>query len=178
MPLYGNPNLTGIERFFDPDEIIVTKTDLSGKITYGNRTFYRMAALTEKDALGQQHNIIRHPKMPRAVFKLLWDTLEAGEEIFAYVLNRAITGDEYWVFAHVTPSRDASGAIAGYHSNRRVPDRRILDEHIVPMYAQLLEMEKAADSPSAGMDAAYRAVVDLLTEKKTGFNELMFALAA
>ncbi|MDX1737826.1 MAG: PAS domain-containing protein [Alphaproteobacteria bacterium] len=174
--LYGNPNLTGVERTFDANEIIVTKTDLTGKITYGNNTFYKMAGCTEKDALGVQHNLIRHPEMPRAVFKLLWDTLAAGQEIFAYVNNRSLNGDNYWVLAHVTPSFDVSGNIISYHSSRRKPDRRLIDEKIVPLYKDLLAIEKAAASPKEGMNEAVNTVVKLLEDSKMNFNQLMFSL--
>lgn len=176
MELYGNPELTGVEKTFSEDEIIVSKTDLTGKITYGNRTFYRMAGFDEKECLDIQHNLIRHPEMPRAVFKLLWDTLKSGKEIFAYVLNRSKNGDQYWVFAHVTPSYDASNTMVGYHSNRRVPNRQVVDQHIVPLYKTLMQVEKSAPSPSAGLESSFQAVVDLLKENKVGFNEFMFSL--
>src|SRR5689334_2578922 len=94
---------TGVERTFGADEIIVTKTDPRGVITYANEVFLRVSALTEAEAAGQPHSIIRHPDMPRAVFKLLWDTLGERQEIFAYVKNLAADGAHYWVFAHVTP---------------------------------------------------------------------------
>ncbi len=176
MALYGNPQVTGVEKTFGEDEIIVSKTDLTGKITYGNRTFYRLAGLEEKDCIGVQHNLIRHPHMPRAVFELLWTTLKEGKEIFAYVMNRSDNGDHYWVFAHVTPSRDAGGNIVGYHSNRRVPNRAVLNEHIIPLYKNLLTMEQSASSPKDGLAASFQAVVDLCEENKMGFNEFMFSL--
>lgn len=176
MALYGNSNITGVEKTFDPDEIIVSKTDLTGKITYGNRTFYRMAGLTEKKCLGIQHNLIRHPNMPRAVFELLWNTLKDGKEIFAYVLNRSDDGGHYWVFAHVTPSYDNSGNVIGYHSNRRVPNRQVLDTHIIPLYDKLLKVEKSAPDPKSGLKASYQAVLDLISENKMGFNQFMFSL--
>ena len=113
---------TGVERSFDPGQFIVSKTDRKGVITYANQTFCDVARYTEAEVVGQPHNLIRHPDMPRCVFKLLWDTVEAGEEIFAYVVNLAADGAHYWVFAHVTPTRDRSGAVVGFHSNRRVPD--------------------------------------------------------
>ena len=176
MGLYGNPQLTGVERTFESDEVIVTKTDLSGKITYGNRTFYKLAGYSEKETLGQQHNLIRHPEMPRCVFKLLWDTLTSGAEVFAYVNNRSKNGDFYWVFAHVTPSFDASGKIVGYHSNRRVPDRKVLDTHIIPLYASLLSLEKSNSSPKAGLDASFQAVLDKLKDADMSYNEFIFSL--
>ena len=174
--LYGKPSLTGIEKTFDSDEIIVTKTDLQGKITYGNRTFFKLAGYSEKDCIGSQHNIIRHPEMPRCVFKLLWDTLKSGNEIFAYVNNRSKNGDSYWVFAHVTPSFDGSGNAVGYHSNRRVPNKQVLSQHIIPLYKKLLDVEKTNSSPQAGMEAALGAVEDLLKESKVTFNQLVFSL--
>jgi PAS domain S-box-containing protein len=96
-------------------------------ITYANETFLKIAGYTEDEILGQPHNIIRHPDMPRCVFKLLWDTLEMKHEIFAYVKNMAKNGDFYWVFAHVTPTFNEHGTVIGYHSNRRVPERNQVD---------------------------------------------------
>ena len=92
---------TGRERMFGEDEIIVSKTDLQGKITYANSVFLRVVGYAEEDVLGQPHSMIRHPGMPRAVFKLLWETIAGGREIFAYVKNMARDGDHYSVFAHV-----------------------------------------------------------------------------
>ena len=142
-------SVTGVERFFDDDEIIVSKTNLKGHITYANRVFLRLADYAEQDVLGQPHSIIRHPDMPRCVFKLLWDTLQKGEEIFAYVVNRSKNGDHYWVLAHVTPSFDEAGKIIGYHSNRRVPDRTVLESTIIPLYKSLLDEEKRRKDPQS-----------------------------
>jgi PAS domain S-box-containing protein len=178
MALYGNPQLTGNEKSFRDDEIIVSKTDLAGKVTYGNRTFYRLADLEENECLGVQHNIIRHPEMPRTVFELLWNTIQNGKEIFAYVNNRSANGDNYWVFAHVTPSFDAGGNITGYHSNRRNPNRKIIDTHIVPLYRELLGIEEKAADPKQALKDGTSKVQEVLDSVKMGFNEFMFSLGA
>ncbi|MBL8654295.1 MAG: PAS domain-containing protein, partial [Alphaproteobacteria bacterium] len=68
---------TGRERHFGKDEVIVSKTDPKGKITYGNDVFERMAGYSEAEYLGAPHSILRHPDMPRCVFKLLWDRIAA-----------------------------------------------------------------------------------------------------
>ena len=102
------------ELFFPQNEIVVSKTDLKGRITYANRTFCALAGYGEAELLGQPHSIVRHPDMPRAVFKQLWDAIHGGREIFAYVKNMAKTGDYYWVFAHVTPSYDESRNIVAF----------------------------------------------------------------
>lgn len=112
---------TGVERIFSPEEIIVTKTDLHGRITYANEVFCRVSALEEADVVGQPHSLIRHPEMPRGVFRLLWDRLQRGQEVFAYVKNLAADGQHYWVFAHVTPTFDDLGRIRSFHSSRRSP---------------------------------------------------------
>ena len=132
---------TGRERTFDRDEIIVSKTDTTGRITYANDVFLHIAGYTENEVVGQPHSLIRHPDMPRVVFALLWETLQTGSEIFAYVVNLAKNGDHYWVFAHVTPTFGARGEIVGYHSNRRVAAPRALTK-IVPLYADLSRIER------------------------------------
>ena len=174
--LYGNPQLSGMEKTFHPDEIIVSKTNLAGKLTYANRTFYKLSGMSEKECIGKQHNIIRNPNMPRSIFDLLWKTIKGGEEIFAYVNNRSKNGDHYWVLAHVTPSQDNQGNIIGYHSNRRVPNKPVLNDKIVPLYQELLSIEKSSATPKEGLMNAYTRIDQLLNEYKMTFNELMFAM--
>jgi len=114
--------------------------------------------------------------MPRCVFKLLWDTLAAGKEIFAYVVNRTKAGDHYWVLAHVTPSYDLAGNVNGYHSNRRVPDQRIVREKIIPLYKALLAEENRHANSKQGMGSAFDMMVKLLQEKGVGYDEFVFSL--
>ena len=165
---------TGVERFFAEDEIIVSKTDLKGHITYANETFLTIASYTEEEVLGQPHSIIRHPDMPRCVFKLLWDTIQSGEEIFAYVKNMAKNGDHYWVFAHVTPTFDEHHRIIGYHSNRRVPERREVDM-FSEIYRQLLQEERSHSDWRAGMEAATRMLNAMIEDKGMHYDEFVFS---
>lgn len=167
---------TGVERTFGPDEIIVTKTDTKGRITYANDVFLRMAAYEEKDVIGKPHNLIRHPDMPRCAFKLLWDRIEAGEEMFAYVVNLAADGAHYWVFAHVTPTFGPRGEIVGYHSNRRSPSRAAVDA-IRPIYAALLAEEKRHGDRSSGMAASWDLLHQVLADKGVSYDELVWSLA-
>ncbi len=168
--------LTGREQFFANDEVIVSKTDLKGRMTYVNRVFMKISGYHEEELIGQPHSMIRHPEMPRAVFKLLWDTLESRKEIFAYVVNLCRNGDHYWVFAHVTPSFDGSGNVNGYHSNRRVPDRKVLDGIIRPLYKQLLDEENRHANRKEGMNSAFSMLVNLLQQKEIGYDEFIFSL--
>lgn len=164
------------EKFFKDDEIIVSKTDLKGKIVYANRVFLGIAEYTEREILGKPHSIIRHPDMPRAVFKLLWDTIASGREIFAYVINRTKHNDYYWVYAHVTPSFDAAGKIISYHSNRRVPDRQVIEKDIIPLYRALKEEEERHKNQKEGLIASYGLLQRILTEKGLAYDEFVTTL--
>ncbi len=167
---------TGIEQFFDDREIIVSKTNLKGHLTYVNRVFIDISGYEEKDLIGKPHSLIRHPDMPRCIFKLLWDTLQNKKEIFAYVVNLCKNGDHYWVFAHVTPSISKDGSVVGYHSNRRVPKRSVIDEVITPLYKQLLDEEQRHSNGKDGMNASYQMLLDILKEKGLDYDELIFSL--
>ena len=150
--------------------LIVSKTDLKGKITYCNELFIYMSRYQEHELLGKPHNIIRHPDMPRIIFKLLWDTIQSGKEINAYVKNMAKDGAYYWVFANVTPSFDKNDRIIGYFSVRREPtnEARALIE---PLYRKLLELEK-----SGGMDASKAYLDKLLQEKGLSYEEFILSI--
>jgi len=166
---------TDVERTFGEDEIIVSKTDPKGKITYANHVFQRVALYSESELLGEPHSIVRHPDMPRCVFKLLRDTLQAGNEIFAYVKNMARNGDYYWVFAHVTPSFDANNNIIAYHSNRRLPEPSAIAK-IEPIYKTLLEEENKHANQKDGMMAAFSTMVGLLEQQGVSYDEFVFSL--
>ncbi len=166
---------TGRERTWPDSQIIVSKTDTKGIITYANKVFCDVAMYQEAELVGQNHNIIRHPDMPRCVFKLLWDTIEKGEEIFAYVVNQARNGDHYWVFAHVTPTFDDDMRIVGYHSSRRVP-RRDAVKAATGLYRQLSDIERSHASPREGMAASEAALVDLLKSRGIAYDEFVLSL--
>jgi len=174
MPTNGP--FTGIETFFDKDDVIVSKTSPKGMITYANRTFLAVSEFSEDDVIGKPHNLIRHPDMPRCIFKLLWETLQGGREIFAYVVNRTKHGNHYWVLAHVTPSFDADHIIVGFHSSRRVPDRGPLEETIIPLYRTLRQHEQQAADPKAGLQASYDALMGTLQEKGLRYDQFIFSL--
>ncbi|MBK8233341.1 MAG: PAS domain S-box protein [Candidatus Eisenbacteria bacterium] len=174
MPI-ERPRPTGIESFFENDEIIVSKTDLTGKITYANRVFVRVSGYTEEELIGAPHSILRHPDMPRCVFQLLWDTIQSGKEIFAYVVNMSKSGNHYWVHAHVTPTFGPKGEIVGYHSNRRVPTRASL-EKIIPIYRALLAEEAKYTDKQEGIRASTALLVKALESQGVEYEEFVWTL--
>lgn len=166
---------TGNERTFDSSEIIVSKTDLAGKITYINEIFERISGFSREEVMGEPHNIIRHPEMPRCIFDLAWETLKQGQEIFAYVVNLCKNGDHYWVLAHMVPSYNPKGEVVGFHSNRRVP-RPDNVNLLKGLYSELLKIEAQSD-PKQGMTNARTYIDDFLASKNVGYDEFIFSLS-
>ncbi|WP_424978613.1 PAS domain-containing protein [Leisingera sp. S232] len=133
----------GRESAFALDEVFFSRTDTRGVITAGNAVFSRVAKHPLEELLGAPHKIIRHPDMPRAVFQILWDTINAGGTVGAYVKNRAKDGSYYWVFAVVTPCD------GGYLSARIKPTSPLF-KTVVQEYATLRQAEQAEElNPSA-----------------------------
>lgn len=157
------------------EDFIVSKTDKSGRITYANRIFMEIAGYPEHQLLGQQHNIIRHPDMPRGVFRFMWDTLKAGEEFFGFAKNLCADGGFYWVFANITPDYDKDGKLQGYYSVRRNPPRSALDV-ITPIYNEMLAVEKNSSVKEAPLRSLeYLMDVVKQTEAKN-YNNLVLQL--
>jgi len=155
---------------FGEDDFIVSKTDLDGRITYGNELFIEMSGYDEVELLNQPHNILRHDDMPAVVFKLLWEQIQSGKEIFAYVKNRTKQNNFYWVFAHVTPSFDLNRKITNYHSVRRKPTQKALDV-IKPLYSTLLQHER-----SGGIKASESVLNQILKDKGLSYDEFILSL--
>jgi PAS domain S-box-containing protein len=156
------------------DDFIVSKTDLKGRITYANRIFMEFSGFEESFLIGKQHNVIRHPDMPRAIFKLLWSEVEAGREIFAYVKDICADGSYYWVLANVTPSFDEAGKVVGYYSVRRKPNPNAI-RYITDLYKRLLKIEADAGSKEA-IAASTRYMNEILTEKGISYEEFILQL--
>jgi PAS domain S-box-containing protein len=169
------PSPTGIERYLDENDLIVSETDLKGIITQANDVFQKIAAYRLDELIGRPHNLVRHPDMPRCVFKLLWDTIESGREIWAYVVNLAADGAHYWVLAHVTPLRDPNGTITGYRSVRRAPRRNVVDT-VADLYRTLLRTEQEAGGGRAGMEASTNQLLALLHDRGQSYEQFVASL--
>jgi len=168
---------TNKERVMRQDDFIVSKTDASGRLTYCNRIFIEFSGFTEQELLGQQHNIVRHPEMPRSVFNLLWQTIKSGNEFFGYVKNMAKDGSYYWVIANVTPSYRANSQaneIIGFFSVRRKPDPlkiKIIDS----VYKDMLAAEQRAGSRDA-IAAGTQILTDLIEPTGKDYREFILSL--
>ncbi|CAM2840198.1 PAS domain-containing protein [Helicobacter burdigaliensis] len=158
------------EIFLEDNTLITSKTDLKGRITYGNQDFIKYGEYSEKEFLNKPHNLIRHPKMPKAAFKLLWETLHQKKEFFAFVCNLSKHNHCYWVFANITPSFDELGNVIGYYSVRRRPSK----EGVATMqdfYQKLLDIEK-----SSNMDKSFEFALDFLKTNQLNWDSFMIDL--
>jgi len=130
-----------IETKFDVNEIFFSSTDLKGIIKAGNRVFFRISQYSPEEMIGKPHNIVRHPDMPKIIFKLLWDFIKNKKIIIAYVKNLAKDGSYYWVLAIVLPIVGKDGKIKKYLSIRIKPTSDYFN--VIPeLYKKLLKMEK------------------------------------
>jgi PAS domain S-box-containing protein len=166
---------TANRRNLGAENFIVSKTDTSGRITYANRIFMDICGFSEQDLLNVQHNIIRHPDMPRGVFRFMWNTLKAGDEFLGFAKNLCSDGSYYWVFANITPDYDKDGKLQGYYSVRRQPPQSALDI-LIPVYKEMLSIEKrssAKDAPNKSI--AY--LVDVIGQSGAkSYNSLVLNL--
>jgi len=123
-----------IETIVPSDELIVSRTDLNGTITYANETFAQISGYEIDELIGKPHNIVRHPDMPYSVFKTLWETLRRGDMWKGYVKNLRKDGGFYWVYAEVSGVYK-EGVLVEYKSLRvpmdeetKIKMQRIYDE--------------------------------------------------
>ena len=165
---------TTIERPMRENDFIVSKTNPKGIITYGNPIFIEFSGYSEAELIGSQHNIIRHPDMPRSAFKLAWDTIQSGKEFFAYVKNMSKDGGYYWVFTHIAPDFGINGDIVGFTSVRRCPKRSAL-EKIDPVYKKMLQAEKAAGARDA-IGVGTKVLLDIMEQTGMSYEQLIFSL--
>ena len=161
---------TNDEKLLNHDDFIVSKTDTKGIITYCNQIFMEMAQYDEKELIGVNHNIIRHPDMPKVAFKLAWDLIQSGKEFFGFVKNLRKGGGFYWVYTNITPDYDENGKIVGYTSVRRKPNQDAINT-IAPIYQKLISLEQ-----SGGMKASGDYLFDFLEQNNTTYDELIISL--
>ena len=174
------PTPNGKERLLPEEDFIVSKTDAKGIIKYGNQVFIEYSGYTEAELLGANHNIIRHPDMPRCVFKLLWDTLTEKREVFAFVKNLSKDGSHYWVFANITPSFDRAGNVVGYFSVRRKPRAESV-RAISALYERLVAEERRVEAGAAArrkesIAASTALLNEILRQEGKSYDEYVLSL--
>jgi len=152
----------------DPKRYIVSKTDKHGIIEYGNDYFVEISGYTEPELLGKPHSIIRHPDMPKVVFKMMWDRINKAQNIMAVVKNLAKDGSYYWVVTEFQPKVDPiSNEIISHTAFRKAAPQKAI-ETMEPIYQKLLEIEK-----EGGMEASEKYLRGFLEEKGVTYDEFI-----
>ncbi len=137
------------EILLDPKKYIISSTDIKGNITDVNDYFEEIAGYTRDELIGKPHNIIRHPDMPKIVFRLMWERLKSGHDILALVKNLAKDGRYYWIFTTFEPVKNANGEVTGYTAHRKQAPKHTI-ETIADIYKKVLEVEKKDGVDASG----------------------------
>jgi len=152
----------------DPKKYIVSKTDAKGVIEYANEYFMKICGYSEAELIGKPHNIIRHPDMPRIVFKMMWSRIQSGQNIMAVVKNLAKDGKYYWVVTEFESKKDKlTNKIIGYTAFRKAAPMHAI-KTIEPIYKKLREVEEIG-----GMEASEKYFRGFLEEKGKSYDEFI-----
>jgi len=150
----------------DKHKYIMSRTDASGNIEFGNDYFYEISGYTANELMGRSHNIIRHPDMPKVIFKLMWDRLKQGKNIFAVVKNLAKDGRYYWVTTKFEIKKHpVDNSLVGYMAFRQAATPSAIEE-ISKLYAELRDIEK-----SGGVEASEKYLIGFLDSKRKTYDE-------
>ncbi len=167
MKILNRPEPIDHEIVLDPMRTIMSKTDPKGIIEFANDYFMEVSRYKEWELMGQPHNVIRHPDMPKIIFKLLWKRLERGQNIHAVVKNLAKDGSYYWVVTDFQTTYKPDGNIRAYYSRRKAIPQHVKD-YFTDFYKLLLEIEK-----TGGMEASYAYIYGLLEDKGINYDQFI-----
>jgi aerotaxis receptor len=129
------------EEFQFEGRAIVSETNPEGVITFANRKFCEISGYTANELVGQPHNIIRHPDMPKAAFEQVWKTIQSGTIWHGLVKNLRKDGRYYWVDTEVSPMYNTDGSLKGYMAARKPASRKNIEE-TATLYQAMLAQEK------------------------------------
>jgi len=167
------PVPTDVEREVTSVDMIVSKSDEKGNITYTNPIFMKISGYTQGELLDKPHSILRHPDMPKIIFKYLWDNIQDGKDVVAYVKNLCKDGSFYWVLATVKVAKNPDGSFRNYMSTRKAISANA-KETISTLYKELVDAEL-----TGGIEASSKLLEEFLAkngESFETFNQFMMKL--
>ena len=145
---------------WNKSQVVISETDIYGRITNVNDVFCNVCGYSPEEMIGQPHSIIRHPDMPKLVFKLLWDNLKVGNNFIGVIKNLAKSGEYYWVITDFEMRRDATGNITHYIARRKSVPKAVIENYVAPLYETLLKLEKVG-----GMELSSRFFKNYLAKQ-------------
>jgi PAS domain S-box-containing protein len=163
---FKQPTIIDKEVVWDKSRVIMSKTDHRGIIEYANEVFVDVCGYEDYELMGQPHSIIRHPDMPKVLFKVLWENLKLGGNFHAVVKNLAKSGRYYWVVTDFESIKNEDGEITHYFGRRRAVPQEIITNYIEPLYKKLLQIEKAS-----GVEYSEKYLIGFLEEKNRSYVE-------
>lgn len=143
----NKPTPINQEVVWDKTKTIISTTDKFGNITDVNQTFVDVCGYTANELIGKPHNIIRHPDMPKIIFKITWDNILAGRNFHAIIKNLSKSGKYYWVITDFEVGRNIMNEVVSITARRRAIPDYVVTDHIEPLYQTLLKLEKIGDMP-------------------------------
>ncbi|RLD80778.1 MAG: histidine kinase [Bacteroidetes bacterium] len=151
-----------------PDDLVlISVTDPKGNIIETNDNFTNISGYSEDELIGSSHNIIRHPDMPKIMFKIVWDHIMDKENVMAVVKNLAKDGRYYWVVTDFVTQVDADRNIVNYTAYRRPVHDRV-KHAVIPLYRALCAIEDVA-----GMKASERFLTDYFEDRNTNYDDMV-----
>jgi PAS domain S-box-containing protein len=152
----------------DKHKYIMSRTDTDGNIEFGNDYFFEISGYDSHELIGQPHNVIRHPDMPKVIFKLMWERLKQGQNIFAVVKNMAKDGRYYWVTTKFEIKKHpVDNTIVGYMAFRQAAKPSAV-EQMSKLYSELLEIEK-----NGGIEASEKYLIGYLDSRRKTYDEFI-----
>lgn len=171
MEVFERPVPIDKEVSWDKTKTIMSKTDRFGTIEYANEVFIDVCGYEDYELMSQPHNIIRHPDMPKVIFKVLWDNLKKGNNYHAIVKNMAKSGRYYWVITDFDISKDEKGNIVNYFARRKAVPQEVITKHIEPLYKRLLQIESASS-----MEASEKYLIGYLEEQNKTYVDFIMEI--
>ena len=171
IPTIERPTPIDREVQWDKTKTLISETDVKGTITNVNDVFCAVAHYSASELIGQPHNLIRHPDMPKLIFKLLWDNLKVGNNFVGVIKNLAKTGEYYWVVTDFEMRRDAMGNITHYIGRRRSVPEAAINNYLAPFYESLLKMEKIG-----GVELSSRFFKNYLTKQGKDYIDFVISI--
>lgn len=156
---------------WDKTQIIISETDSFGTITNVNSAFSEVSGYAPSELIGQPHNIIRHPDMPKIIFKMLWENLQQGNNFIGIVKNLAKSGEYYWVITDFEIRRDITGTITHYVGKRKAVPQSVVDGYVAPFYETLLKLEKIG-----GIDLSLRFFKNYLAKQGKDYIDFVISI--
>ncbi|TPN85413.1 PAS domain-containing protein [Aquimarina algicola] len=165
MKILKRPEPINVEIALDDKKMIMSKANPKGIIEYANDYFIEICGYEEHELIGQPHNAVRHPDMPKVIFKLLWEHLNAKKNIHAIIKNLAKDGRYYWVITDFDVKTDDTGEIVSFVARRKAPPRETI-EKIDHLYKKILSVEQAS-----GIEVAEKYLFGFLEEKNMTYDQ-------